>query len=231
MEIRSWDRIEEERLTETISRKMFWGGNIMVTKWELAPDAALPVHDHVSEQVTMVQRGSVTLQFPETGESFELGPGDMLVIPSSVPHGVKIGPEGCSVMDIFSPIRQDFIEKTSTYLPGARVGEGEDTAQSAEERDRERYKRLNSHLLEAGIKIPMDRLLEVPLDIVARYVYERECIPMGQLRAIMGWDKTQAKEHLRAWKHGDDHSQASYDRMLERLVVIPRELTKRGESS
>ncbi len=36
----------------------------MVTRWELAPNTPLPVHDHVSEQVTMVLEGSVTLVFP-----------------------------------------------------------------------------------------------------------------------------------------------------------------------
>ncbi len=231
MEKRSWDRIEEEKITETISRKMFWGSNIMVTRWVLAPNASLPVHDHVSEQVTMVEKGSVTLHFPESGKNFELGPGDMLVIPPSVPHGVTIGPEECTVKDIFSPIRQDFIEKTSTYLPGKQVAEGEGAARIEEKRDEEPCRRLNDYLVDAGIKIPMDRLREVPLDILSRYVYERGCITMGQLRAVMGWDKAQAKEHLRTWKHGDDHSQASYDRMLERMILLPPELTKTGEPS
>jgi quercetin dioxygenase-like cupin family protein len=230
MEKRSWDRIEEEKITETISRKMFWGRNIMVTRWVLAANASLPVHDHEAEQVTMVEKGSVTLHFPESGEDFELGPGDMLVIPASVPHGVTIGPEECTVKDIFSPIRQDFIEKTSTYLPGMDAG-GEEAGRTDGERDKETYRRLNAYLAGAGIKIPMERLREVPLDIVGRYVYERGCITMGQLREIMGWDKAQAKEHLRTWKHGDDHSQASYDRMLERMVLLPPELTKSQEPS
>lgn len=231
MEKRSWDRIDEEKITATISRKMFWGANIMVTRWELAPNATLPVHDHVSEQVTMVEKGSVTLHFPESKEDFELGAGDMLVIPPSVPHGVTVGPGGCSVTDIFSPIRQDFIDKTSAYLPGAPVRERDAASQSEEERDKERYRRLHSYLQDSGIKIPIEKLMEISLDIVARYVYERECIAMGQLRAVMGWDKTEAKAHLRTWKHGDDHSQASYDRMLERLVIIPPELTKTDDRS
>lgn len=231
MEKRSWDRIEEEKITETISRKMFWGRNIMVTRWVLAADASLPVHDHEAEQVTMVEKGTVTLHFPESGEDFELGPGDMLVIPPSVPHSVTIGPEECTVKDIFSPIRRDFIDKTSTYLPGKEAAGSQGDRETKEEREREMYRRLNAYLADAGIKIPMDRLREVPLDILGRYVYERECITMGQLREIMGWDKSQAKDHLREWKHGDDHSQASYDRMLERLVLLPPELTKSGEPS
>ena len=65
MEKRAWDDIRVEKVNENITRKMFWGQNIMVTKWELAPDTQIPVHDHVSEQVTMVERGSVTLCFPD----------------------------------------------------------------------------------------------------------------------------------------------------------------------
>jgi quercetin dioxygenase-like cupin family protein len=69
MEIRSWNAVEEQKINENISRKMFWGENIMVTKWELKPNTSLPVHDHVSEQVTMVERGTVTLKFSDARDS------------------------------------------------------------------------------------------------------------------------------------------------------------------
>ena len=115
MQTISWNDIAEQRVNENITRKMFWGENIMVTRWELAPNTALPVHDHVSEQVTMVQEGSVTLVFPGE-EKVTLRSGDMLVIPPSKPHGVEVGPQGCTVMDLFSPLRQDFIDGSAAYL-------------------------------------------------------------------------------------------------------------------
>lgn len=68
---------------------------------------------------------------------------------------------------------------------------------------------------------------ELPLDLLARFAYERECLSMGQLRKILGLDKQQAKELLRQWKHGDDHSEASLRRKWERLVIVPGDLPLR----
>ncbi len=122
MRVISWNEVNEEKLNENITRKMIWGDKVMVTRWELAPNTSLPLHDHVSEQVTMVISGSVTLLFPgEEGRTLRAG--DMLIIPSSKPHGVKVGPEGCIVSDIFSPIREDFIQGTS-ILYQERSGAG-----------------------------------------------------------------------------------------------------------
>ncbi len=216
MEIRRWNSLEEQQINERISRKMFWGENIMVTKWELKPHTILPVHDHVAEQVTMIERGTVTLKFPDA-DDVTLGPGDMLVIPPGVPHGVEIGPEGASATDLFSPIREDFISQSEAYLERSRASKNE--AKGNEEKCR----KLQSFLTAGGIKIPLEQLLEVPLDILARYVYERECITMGQLREILGIDKKQAKALLREWKHGDDHSESSLMKTLQRRVILPWE--------
>ncbi len=218
MEKRTWDTVEEKRINENISRKMIWGENIMVTKWELKPNIVFPVHDHVSEQVTMVREGTVTLKFPDA-EDVTLGPGDMLVIPPSVPHGVEVGPEGATAIDLFSPIREDFISESETYLD--RTGSSGDATQE----DEDKYKKFQSFLTTAGIKIPLEQILEVPLEILARYVYDRECITLGQIREILGIDKKQAKALLREWKHGDDHSESSLKKAMQRRVILPWEVS------
>jgi quercetin dioxygenase-like cupin family protein len=224
MQIKSWGSIGAQRLSDTVTRQMFWGENVMVTRWELAPDTSFPIHDHVSEQVTMVQRGSVTLVFPD-GQDVTLAAGEMLVIPGSVPHGVKVGPEGCTVLDIFSPIRQDFIEGTAAYLPQDAVkADGDTTAEPPPVDDDAKYRRLQGFLAAAGIKIELSDLKKNPLDLVALYVYDRECVTLGELRRVMGWDKKRAKEFLRELKHGDDHSESSLKRKTERLVILPGEL-------
>ena len=216
MRVISWNEVNEEKLNESITRKMIWGDRVMVTRWELAPNTVLPLHDHVAEQVTMVISGSVTLLFPGE-EDRTLKAGDMLIIPSSKPHSVKVGPEGCIVSDIFSPIREDFIQGTSSYIKSDTKqdssGGGIDTAEA--------YRELHGFLVAAGVKIGIDDLKAVPLELVARYVYEKECISLGRLRTILGLDKSQAKDLLRQWKHGDDHSESSYRRKLERMIILP----------
>ncbi|MBM3299383.1 MAG: hypothetical protein FJY85_05470 [Deltaproteobacteria bacterium] len=171
----------------------------------------------------MVERGSVTLIFPGVKE-VTLQENEMLVIPPSVPHGVRVGPEGATAVDLFSPIRKDFIEKTSTYLPrpqGPAEPQGAEASKGLSEA--QKCARLHGFLVAGGINVPLENLKEIPVDVVARYVYERECITMGQLREILGVDKNQAKELLRTWKHGDDHSESSLRRKMERLVRLPRD--------
>ncbi|MEW6347880.1 MAG: cupin domain-containing protein [Thermodesulfobacteriota bacterium] len=213
---RSWTDMESERINEQITRRMFWGEKIMVTRWELAPDTTIPLHDHVSEQVTMVEAGSLTLLFGD-GEEVGLSTGEMIVIASGRPHGVKIGPEGCTAVDIFSPIREDFLSNKPTW----RLTEKEPNA------GEEVYVKLQGYLTAKGIHVPLEKLKELPVELLARYVYEKECITMGELRGILGLDKAQAKALLRQWKHGDDHSESSLRRKLERLVIMPWEAAQK----
>ncbi len=212
----SWKDIPEERLNDNVTRRVFWGERVMLARFELAPDAQTEMHEHVSEQVTTCERGSVTLIFPDESE-VALGPGDMLVIPGSKPHAARVGPEGAVVVDIFSPIRTDFIKDTAFNF-GTPKREG---LPGPPAKDRDAYIELQKFLQVAGIQVSSKDLEEVPLPVLARYVYERECISMGHLRAILGLDRAQAKALLREWKHGDDHSESSYQRKLERMIVIP----------
>lgn len=223
MEKCSWDRLKEEKLSEQISRRMIWGKNLMAVRIELAPNSLVPVHEHESEQFTMVQTGKVTLQFPEHGD-FELGPNEMIMIPSMVPHGALAGPQGCQIIDMFSPIRQDFIDNSTSYFTTSPQSpeSGRPEIENASDVPRpDPYSEFHAFLAGAGIRIPIEKLREHPLDVVTRYTYEKECITMGQLRKILGINKKQAKDMLRTWKHGDDHSESSYKRSLERVVVVP----------
>ncbi len=136
----------------------------------------------------------------------------MLVIPPSKPHGVEVGPQGCTVMDLFSPLRQDFIDGSAAYLGGTGAKEADP------------YRRLHGFLRASGIKVTLDELKNIPLDLLARYTYERQCITMGQLRQVLGMDKIQAKALLREWKHGDDHSESSYRKMMETMIMLPSDL-------
>ena len=224
MQTISWNDIAEERVNENITRKMFWGENVMVTRWVLAPNTVLPVHEHVSEQVTMVEDGSVTISCTD-GEKFLLRKGDMLVIPGSKLHGAEIGPHGGTIIDLFSPLRQDLIESRAAYF--AQTGAAGDVQAGSipgDAKEADPYRRLYGFLRGSGIKVTQEELKNIPLDLLARYTYERQCITMGQLRQVLGLDKTQAKALLREWKHGDDHSESSYRKMMERMIMLPSEL-------
>lgn len=214
-----WDTLKADQLNEQVTRKMFWGDKIMVTEWWLSPDVTFPVHQHESEQISMVQEGEVTLVFPDEGD-VTLGPGDMYVVKSMRPHGVRVGSSPARVVDLFSPIREDFLAKNEPYLTRSAKHGGSAEEISGRENEQDPHTRLKGFLDAVGIKVDLEKLQEVPLDILARYCYEKECITMGQLRNVLGLDKQQAKNLLRQWKHGDDHSESSLRRKIERMIVL-----------
>jgi len=42
-------------------------------------------------------------------ETRELGPGETWTIPSNVPHEATAGPDGAVVLDVFAPVRGDWV--------------------------------------------------------------------------------------------------------------------------
>jgi unsaturated pyranuronate lyase len=73
---------------------------------ELTANAEVPGHQHEAEQMGLVIAG--TVRFTIGDEVRDLGPGGTWNIPSNVVHQVTAGPEGATVIDVFSPPRADW---------------------------------------------------------------------------------------------------------------------------
>jgi len=113
MQIHSWSDMAWEQVTHDISRKVITGTNEMIAQIYLKKDALVPEHSHVSEQISYVVQG--TLKFWVGGEELILKAGQLLVIPPSVPHKA-LALEDTLDIDIFSPIRHDWLDHTDTYF-------------------------------------------------------------------------------------------------------------------
>lgn len=74
--------------------------------------AALPEHAHVHEQVTNLLEGR--FEMVVGGERMLLEAGQAVVIPSNVPHSGKALTH-CRILDVFSPVREDFKNKNVAY--------------------------------------------------------------------------------------------------------------------
>jgi quercetin dioxygenase-like cupin family protein len=111
-----WDEIELEKVTEMFSRKIVTGTREMVTQIYLKKGALVPVHSHESEQMTYVLQG--VLRFVVDGEEVIVREGEILHIPSWVRHQAE-ALDDTFTLDIFSPIRQDWLDKTDDYLRAA----------------------------------------------------------------------------------------------------------------
>ena len=95
-----------KELAPGVRARTFWGDKMLVAVVELAPDAVVPAHHHPHEQSGVIIKGEV--EFTIGGETKLLRTGDVYLIPGDVSHGVKTGPAGAQVMDIFSPVREEY---------------------------------------------------------------------------------------------------------------------------
>ncbi len=89
--VRAW-RLDGERITLSIV--------------ELDPDAALPEHTHEAEQVGLCLRGSITFEID--GRRRELRPGGGWRVMTMRPHRATAGPDGATVVEVFTPVRSDW---------------------------------------------------------------------------------------------------------------------------
>jgi len=111
--IRNWADIPAERIADGVERQMIWGDRLMVCRLSIAPRVVTAVHTHPHEQVTMVERGRVL--FVVDGEERVAAAGDVLYFPSNLPHGATMLDEAVILVDIFSPIREDFLSGGGAY--------------------------------------------------------------------------------------------------------------------
>jgi len=74
-----------------------------------------PLHSHPHEQVSYVIEGEIN--FVMEGKTTRLGPGDMFLVPSGVPHTIQLLTEHARLIDCFTPIRLDFLKQTIELKP------------------------------------------------------------------------------------------------------------------
>ncbi|MFC2053656.1 cupin domain-containing protein [Chloroflexota bacterium] len=79
---------------------------MMILIVELDANATLPKHNHPHEQGGIVLEGE--LEFEIEGETRLLHPGDLYIIPGGVDHEVKVRGTPAKVLDIFSPVREEY---------------------------------------------------------------------------------------------------------------------------
>ncbi len=108
-----WDELALEKVTEMISRKIVTGEREMLAQIYLKKGALVPMHSHESEQMTYVLQGA--LKFLVGGEEIRVREGEVLHIPSWVPHQAE-ALDDTFELDVFSPIRTDWLDGTDHYF-------------------------------------------------------------------------------------------------------------------
>ena len=94
------------KLGEGIATRVFVGDNLMVSVARLEPNAAGKIHSHPEEQWGFLLEGDcVRIQ---DGKEVAAEVGDFWRTPGGVEHGIRAGANGATVLDIFSPPRDEY---------------------------------------------------------------------------------------------------------------------------
>jgi len=106
--ITNFDAIKRIFAREGVNRRAFSGDNCMLVINEIESFAQPALHSHPHEQICYIMQGECTFILGD--ESIHMGAGDVILVPPNVSHTLRpIGKETIINIDVFSPIRQDYL--------------------------------------------------------------------------------------------------------------------------
>jgi len=112
----TWNDMPKEQLSDQLSRRLITGDKMMLAHVYLKKGCVVPLHHHENEQITYILEGALRFHIgAEDGEEVIVRAGEVLHIPSNVPHMAEALEDTLDV-DIFSPPRQDWLDKSDDYL-------------------------------------------------------------------------------------------------------------------
>lgn len=116
-----WEKVPREQLNRLLARQVVSGKKAMVARVYLEKGCVVPPHSHESEQLSYILEGALQFRVEDQGaggaREIVVRAGEVLLIPSFVVHGA-VALEDTVDLDIFSPIRQDWLDGTDAYLRG-----------------------------------------------------------------------------------------------------------------
>ena len=108
-----WADVPSEQINESIARRFITGDSLTIGRFELKRGGVVPAHAHANEQISIVISGA--LLFRIDGRETIVKAGEVIQIPANVPHEVEVLEDALAI-DVFSPVRQDWIDKTDNYF-------------------------------------------------------------------------------------------------------------------
>jgi quercetin dioxygenase-like cupin family protein len=99
-----------------VERQVVSGENVMMVFFTIKPGATIPLHHHPEEQAGYVMQGRIEILAGEKQDKpLVVGPGTFYRLKPNEPHSVRVlSEEEVLVLDIFGPIRQDYLSGAVT---------------------------------------------------------------------------------------------------------------------
>jgi quercetin dioxygenase-like cupin family protein len=111
-----WNDMPLEKVTDLLDRRIINGKRMMLAQVILKKGCVVPLHHHDNEQLSHIVSGALRFWIgTEDAEPIVVRAGEVLVIPSEVPHKAEAIEDTVGI-DAFCPPRQDWLDGTDTYL-------------------------------------------------------------------------------------------------------------------
>jgi quercetin dioxygenase-like cupin family protein len=111
-----WEAMPKEKVNDLLDRRLITGERMMLAHVYLKKGCIVPKHSHENEQLTYILEGALKFKLGEDqSEEMVLRAGEVLYLPSNLPHMAEALEDTLDV-DVFSPPRADWLNKTDTYL-------------------------------------------------------------------------------------------------------------------
>ena len=104
-----WDSMEAKEVVEGVWRRVIPGDGVMLAHFRLGKGAVVSMHSHPNEQVSHLLEGAMRFHVGEGAEEVILRAGEVLHLPSGVPHSAE-ALEDCVAVDAFSPPRAEWLK-------------------------------------------------------------------------------------------------------------------------
>lgn len=110
----AWKSIDREIMSENVTRQVILGEKGTLARVEVKRGTRIARHEHISEEYFMTLSGTCKFTFDD-GREFVVSPGEVLVIPPSLPHAIEALEDG-EFIDFFAPVREDWLQGHDQYL-------------------------------------------------------------------------------------------------------------------
>lgn len=111
-----WNDMPKEDVSESLARRLITGDRMMLAHVYIKKGCIVPRHSHENEQITYILEGGLRFWIgADESQTLDVLAGEVLHIPAGVFHKAEALEDTLDV-DIFSPPRQDWMDKTDEYL-------------------------------------------------------------------------------------------------------------------
>lgn len=122
VEVMKWDDVPMEEVAEGMTRQIVTGEKMTIARIYFDDGFTVPLHSHENEQVTQVVEGTMRFWFDEEKtKTLDLHAGEVMVIPPNAPHAAQMIGRVVEI-DMWSPRREDWLNKSDNYLRGGTAG-------------------------------------------------------------------------------------------------------------